>query len=112
MRIKPWGLLKLIRLNLRITSHLAENIQRPHVSRVNCCKKSLKLSHSALLKLDNTFNSFNFAFSVATIIAHFFDLGTFLNAKPEVHLSGEFDFVTPRIFEFAPVGSLGSGSEE
>ena len=33
-------------------------------------------------------------------------------AEPEVHLCGEFDFVTPRISEFAPVGNLSSGSEE
>ena len=42
MRIKPWGILKLIRLNLRITSHFVEVIQMPHVSRVNCCKKRLR----------------------------------------------------------------------
>ena len=40
-------------------------------------KKGLELSHSALLQLDNTFNSFNFAFSITTIITHFFDLVSF-----------------------------------
>ena len=39
-------------------------------------KKTLELLHSALL-LDNTFNSFNFAFSIVTIITHIIDLGTF-----------------------------------
>ena len=76
--MKPWGISKLIRLNLRITSHFTENTEMPNVYRVNCCKKSLELSLSALLLLDNTFYSFNFAFSMATIITHFFDLGTFL----------------------------------
>ena len=80
----------------------------PHVSRVNCCIKSLELSHS---------RQHYFAFSIATIITHFFALGTFLKytqieAEPEVHLCGELDFVTPRISAFAPVGNLGSGSEE
>ena len=60
--------------------HFAENIQRPHVSRAKCCKNGLELSHSALLELDNTFNCFNFAFSISTIITHFFDLGTFLKS--------------------------------
>ena len=78
MRIKPWGILKLIRLNLRITSHFADNIQRPMSPGSVVVKKSLELSYSALLLLDNTFNNLNFAFSIATIITHFFDLGTFL----------------------------------
>ena len=34
-----------------------------------------------------------------------------MKAEPEVHLRGEFDFVTPRLSEFAPVGFLGSNSE-
>ena len=39
--------------------------------------------------------------------------GRFLSkAEPEVHLCGEFDFVTPRISEFAPMGNLVFGSEE
>ena len=50
---------------------------------------------------------------------HFFDLGTFLKytriegrTGSTIHLCGEFDFVQSRISEFAPVGNLGSGSEE
>ena len=34
-----------------------------------------KLRTIALLLLDNTFNSVNFAFYIATLITHFFDLG-------------------------------------
>ena len=73
-------------------------------------KKGLELSNSAL----NTFNSFNFAFSIATIITHFFDLETFLKyTRIESRSgSGEFGFVMPRVSEFAPMGNLGSESEE
>ena len=58
--------------------------------------------------LDNTFNSLNFAFSIATII-NFFDLGTFLGThglkvNQEVHLCQEFDFVTPRISDLLQWG--------
>ena len=62
-------------------------------------KKSLELSLSALLQLDNTFYSYNFAFSMATIITHFFDLGTFLKYTRIEGRTGsthlwEFEFVT------------------
>ena len=79
---------------------------------MNCCIKSLELSHSALWSIDNTFNGFNFAFSIATIITHCFDLGTFLKytriggRTGSTPLWGVF-FVTQRISEFAPVGNIG-----
>ena len=43
-------------------------------------RKKLRTIASCIivLQLDNTFNSFNFAFSLGTIITYIFDLGTFL----------------------------------
>ena len=69
-----------------------------------------KFSHSyARFFLCLSFDSLNFAFSIATIITHFFDLGTFLKYTQIEGRTGntplwEFDFVMPRISEFAHWG--------
>ena len=105
MRIKPRGILKLIHLNLRITSHLAKNIQRPHVSRFRCCKKTkthLKLSHSALLLQDNTLNSFLQlylafqAFCFSTCICIYLYVYTKLRIDDQANVTGNVNLLTIR----------------
>ena len=56
-------------------------------------EKSLELSQSTLLLLDNNFNSFNFAFSIATIFSVFimhFKLGSFCLNICMCKLSSEY----------------------